>query len=137
MTKVLVDTSVIIDFLRKRDFLFQELVEKQEAGELELLVSIATAFELFSGKETIFDKRLKFIENLLSFCTIVSLDYGLCRTAGFMLRDYPGTVDTVDCLIAATAFQLDAPIVTRNKKHFRLFTGIRFFELEDDNGVKV
>lgn len=66
--KVLIDTSVIIDHLRKRDK--QKSILFHIADRFDLFVSSITVFELFAGATD--ERKKKDIENIISTIEVVS-----------------------------------------------------------------
>lgn len=80
MTKLLLDTSVIIDFLRRKNK-SETLLYKLSAEDL--YISIVTHTELYSGKSVW--QRVKFkreLEQLLSGVAIIPLVIGISKKAG-------------------------------------------------------
>lgn len=65
---------------------------------------------------------------LLDITTWHEVDRGITETAGELGRRwFPSHtgVDSADLCIAATAISLDAPLLTRNIKHFPMFPDLR------------
>jgi len=64
---------------------------------------------------------------LLDSLDLIDVDDAVAEGAGALahqfLRSHPG-VDTVDCIIAATAQQLGSELWTRNLKQFPMFPGL-------------
>lgn len=125
MEKVVVDTDVVIDFLRINSGLFLELLELQKKRELELYLSSITLMELFAGEmETSESTELaKLLVNL----KIVSFDQELAEYTGKIKRGKRLQVHFADFIIGATSLYLDAKLATRNRSHFKEIGKIRFY----------
>lgn len=115
MKRYILDTSVVIDFLRRRD---KENTLLYKVSENELLVSIVTHTELFSGKSIWEDNEArKTVEDLLSEVDIIPLTSEISAKAGY-IKAYSGLTSIIDAIIAATAIIENTPLVTLNQKHF-------------------
>ena len=112
----LVDTDVAIDFLRRRDYA-QKLLENW-AGEGLLAISTLTHLEIYQGmKIGEEDATNVFLDGLIS----VVVDIPIARRAGTMLgelRSKGMTIGIADAIVAATALQLGAPLLTNNVEHY-------------------
>lgn len=121
--RLLVDTSVIIDFLRqkqKQNSWFYTLAEQNH----QLAASIITHTELFAGKSAWATPRAKKeLEEIFSGLTLLSLSREISMLAG-KIRAWQKT-DLVDAIIAATAVKEKMALVTLNPKHFRKIRGLR------------
>ena len=123
--KLLLDTSVIIDFLRRKDkeaSLFFKLSQENYV----LYISIITHTELFSGKRVWEQKRLyDELEELCSGLEVLSIDPFLSQKAGHA-RVHFG-MQLADAIIAATALHHDLSLATFNTKDFKQVKGLKLF----------
>ncbi len=126
MKKILLDTSVVIDFLRSRDkgstLLYKLSTE-------DLYISIISHTELFAGKsiwetKEIRDKVVAFFTGL----TILPLSEDISEKAGF-IRAYQQKNSLIDSIIAATAIINQYELATLNKKDFEKIEGISLSSL--------
>ena len=116
-TKLLVDTSIIIDFLRKKDkskAVFWEYIQNYDCH-----ISTITHFELFCGANS----KLKRDElnTILKYLTIVefSKETSLKSAEIFInLKKKNKLIEFRDIFIASTAIILKTPLSTLNIKHF-------------------
>ena len=112
----LIDTDIVIDFLRRRDYA-RKLLENW-AGEGLLAISTLTHLEIYQGVKSGEEKATNvFLDGLIS----VAVDVPIARRAGRMLgelRSKGATVGIADSIIAATALQLGAPLLTNNVEHY-------------------
>jgi len=123
-SKLLIDTSVIIDFLRKKDkrkSKFWRYINKYDC-----YISIITHFELFCGANTKL-KRAE-LEKLLNFLTVINFNTDISFQASNIftsLKKQNKLIEFRDIFIASTAMSLKIPLATLNKKHFDRVKGIK------------
>jgi predicted nucleic acid-binding protein len=112
----LVDTDIAIDFLRRRKYA-QKLLEHW-AEEGLLAISTLTHLEIYQGMKTGEEEATNtFLDGLTS----VAVDVRIARRAGTMLgklRAKGTTIGIADAIIAATALQLNTPLLTNNVEHY-------------------
>jgi predicted nucleic acid-binding protein len=113
MAELLIDTDVLIDYLRAEP----ESVAYLEKLPLPLSVSAVTVAELYAGVRD-GRERLALDQFVRSF-KIVALDEEIAVRAGILRRDYGRSHGTglADAIIAATAEAQQASLVTLNSKH--------------------
>lgn len=115
--RILIDTSVIIDFLRQKNKeksdLYRLVFEKNQ-----IYISIFTHTELYAGKSVWENKVAKEdLEKILSGLKIISFSSEQSLLAGEIRAKY--NIDLVDAIIAATCIIEKLPLLTFNKKHFK------------------
>lgn len=117
---MLVDTDVLIDFLRGR----AEAVAFLEEHVDVLHVSAVTVAELFQGVRE-GQERSK-LATTLSAMTVLPLTEELAEVAGLLRRDHRATMGCglADCMIAATASHHQLPLATLNAKHFGMLPDV-------------
>lgn len=122
MTKILIDTSVIIDFLRRKDkeksFLFA-----LAQGKHQLYASIVTHTELYAGK-SVWEKKeaAKDLETLFSGIEILPLGEEISKKAGEIKAHH--AINLLDAIIAATALSSGLDLATLNIKDFKKIDGL-------------
>lgn len=122
--RVLVDTSVLIDYFRKSNKADSMLYRL--SLENELCISSVTAFEFLAGEN---DKNKQAIKDLLNRLEVVNFDLDCAGVAGRIYRELKANhkmIDTADILIGATAINISAPLATLNLKHFERIKGLHF-----------
>lgn len=125
--KVVVDTSILIDYLRGGKK-WETFIKEIDNGT-ELLLPTIVIFELFSGSSTkSLAKRFDIIDLLKQFRQI-DLDEAIAKMAGELYRDVKQTLEVPDYIIAASALQMNAEVVTLNKKHFEQIPNINLYPL--------
>jgi len=112
----LLDTDIVIDFLRRREYA-RRLLENW-AGEGLLAISTLTHLEIYQGMKGDEEETTNaFLDGLTS----VTVDVPIARRAGRMLAELRSkgmTVSIADSIIAATALQLGTPLLTNNIEHY-------------------
>lgn len=124
MKKLLLDTSVIIDFLRRKDkseSLFYKLSKE------ELHISIISHTELCAGK-SIWEKKeaYKLLSEVFKGVTIIPLIEDISEKAGY-IRAYNQSNSLIDSIIAATAIVHDLELSTLNRKDFEHIKKLELF----------
>lgn len=119
--RLLLDTDVIVDYLRGRP----EAVEYLESRNDTLLLSSITVAELFAGVRE--GRERTALSALLNAFEIVSVNREIAERGGLYRREYGRThgVGLADALIAASSESASAELVTLNSKHFPMITGLR------------
>ncbi len=124
--KLLLDTSIIIDYLRQKDKKTTILFELAQSNH-SFFISIMSHAELYSGKSVWQDKKLtEALEKVCSGMQVLPLETHISREAGRIRAHY--AIDLIDAIIAATASFHKLPLVTLNKKHFSTITEIHLFD---------
>lgn len=125
MKKLLIDTSVIIDFLRRKDKKDSLL---RKISEQDLYISIVTHTELYSGKSVWESKAAKQeLKKLFSIFTILPLITEISQNAG-KIKAYNHDMTIIDCIIAATSIIRDLDLTTLNIKDFEKVDSIKLFK---------
>ena len=123
--KVLLDTSVLVDFLRGKEE-SKGVVDRARRGELDCHVSALTEAELFAGKECEKESKREQVRGLISLFTKHNIDNEISQKAGEYKRKYG--VPLADCMIAATASLLNAAVLTKNVGEFKRISGMKVEE---------
>ena len=119
MNDLLVDTNVLIDYLRGHPPAVQFLSDREHTDRF--LCSVVTAFELFDGCRNATERRR--IERLLMSFTLVPIeaDDSLVALEWFRRWHLTHGVGALDCLIGAAVRRLRVPFFSRDQDHFSLF----------------
>lgn len=124
MRRLLIDTSVIIDFFRRKD---KKLTLYYALTKENLYISILTHTELYSGVSVWENIQAQNeLETLLAQVNIVALTTDLSQMAGKIKSVHK--IDLIDAIIAATAIVQDLELVTINIKHFEEIKGIKIYK---------
>lgn len=115
--RYLLDTTVLIDFLRGKDSvvaLMQELV----ADGHELLSCCVTVAELYSGLR---ESERRDVDYLIDSLIYTPVDRESAKIAGEARHFWAAkgtTLSVADCLVASAAGAAGATLLTANAKHF-------------------
>lgn len=127
MSKVLIDTSIIIDAIRQKNIeqtIFYKLAENYE----ELSISILTHAESYAGKSVWESKKaMAALEVLFLKVEVLYPDINISRAAGKIQSEH--SIGIVDSLIAATALAHSLPLATLNTKHFEKVKGLKLHKI--------
>ena len=119
-TQLLIDTDVLIDYLRG----YPDAISYVESRQEQCLISVVTVAELYAGVRE-GEERTR-LDGFLRAFEIIPLDLYLAVQGGLYRRDYSKShnVGLADALIAATATQRQVPLVTLNQKHFPMLQDV-------------
>ena len=123
MKQILVDTDVVIDYLRGLDL--SRSFFKSEKKKSVLYLSVITLGEIYSGTDTRDPFKVRLIEEFLLNFEIALITPQIAKIAGELRRDFARPF--ADMLIAATAVEYSFVIVTRNIKHFKELPNLEIF----------
>ncbi len=126
MKKVVVDSDIIIDWLRMGQGRWLELAEQMAEGKIDIYCSSVTVLELFAGESAKLQEKL--ILEIIGKLKVVALDGQLARLVGETKRALRTQVALGDLVVGMTAVWLKAKLATKNQKHFAQIEGLKFFE---------
>lgn len=114
--KIVVDTSVFIDYLRRKQKL--DTLYAQIQLNNELLTSLVTFAEVFSGKSAQpgGEQRETIIE-IIKGIEVVTPTLETARIVGSLRYKHDLTLG--DAFVAALALEENCPVATLNTRHFR------------------
>ena len=120
MKKLLFDTDVLIEYLRGRD----EAKAYIDGIKSNLYMSSITMAELYAGVRE--GEEYKKLEIFIETFVIINLNKNIAKTGGLFRNQYKPSHGTglADALIAATAKEIGAQVVTFNVKHFPMFNDV-------------
>ena len=118
---VILDTSVLIDYLRRSEKIDSSLPEFIQLHQKDkTAISILTIQELYAGKSSKEMKKEQRFLKVVSSLEILSYTYETAKLAGEIVRDLGKPMGFPDAAIAATAILNKAKLLTLNKKRFSL-----------------
>lgn len=115
--KVMVDSSILIDYFRKTNKLNSKLVSHFKNYD-QLYISSVTEFEIINGAT---QSHLKFWNGMLTRFAVLDFDSKAARQAADIVAQLKAkrkTIDKPDLFIATTAVINDLALNTLNIKHF-------------------
>ncbi len=112
MKALLFDTDVLIDLLRGKEATQEQVRSLIEGAQLSC--SVITIGEIIAG---MFPEEKTDTERLLNALVKIPVTEDIVRLAG-QFRNEEKRLELIDCLIAATAIQYHAGLLTKNIKHY-------------------
>ncbi len=120
---VLLDTSILIDFFRKKDKTKTRFYQLSDTfGEFS--ISSITEYEIICGAT---ESQMNYWKEFLQRITILSFDSSEVAKARLIYKELKKNrkqIAIADLFIAATAMANNLPFATLNKKHFENIEGL-------------
>ena len=118
---VLVDTDVMVDFLRGHP----KAVALLQAHSTQVILPSIVAAELYAGVKG--DAELITLDSLIALFRIIPVSRDIARGGGLYRRDYAKShgVGLADAIVAATVDAERADLKTLNVKHYPMFKTLR------------
>lgn len=127
MEKILIDTDVIIDFLRGYHLRTKSIFSKIKNLEIKAYISLISIVELYAGIEAENNQQEISLKQLLSLLEILPIDFNLSKHAGNVRKKYRLSIS--DSIIAATSSYYKIKLFTFNVKHFTNLPGVKLYSL--------
>jgi predicted nucleic acid-binding protein len=120
MKKMLFDTDVLIEYLRGEDEAQAYIDNISDA----VYMSSITMAELYAGVRK--GEELKKLEIFIETFEVTNLNKSIAKIGGLYRNQYKPShgMGLADALIAATAKEIDAQLITFNTKHFPMLTDV-------------
>jgi len=117
---ILIDTDVLIDFLRGHD----KAVAFVNEFSSRIILSPIVVAELYAGVKG--NAELTVLEDFISLFRVVPLTAEIAKIGGLYKRDFGKShgVGLADAILAATADKEQAELKTLNVKHYPMFGGL-------------
>ena len=131
MTKILLDTDIIVDFLRNgldTSNVFRDVKNKKA----QAFVSVITTFELYNGALLSPNpkQKLEDLNIMLGSIELISFDntqsYVASKIYAYLVKKGI-KLEMRDILIASCAIAKNMKILTNNKKHFNRIPELQFY----------
>lgn len=116
----LVDACIVIDILRG-----SEAARASLTGHDDLVASEVTRFEILAGLRSGEEAAT---EGFIALPHWIPVDEGVARRAAALKRKFLSAhsgIGDVDYIVAATALEYGAQLITTNVKHFPMLEGLR------------
>lgn len=115
-----IDTDIFIDYLKG----IQAARALLDSAQFSFYYSSWTRKELLA-KPGLSDRERQEIEEVLARFRLVPVDDAVAEKYWTLLKKYESQgLRQADAIIAATAWQVNLPLLTRNQKHFRFIAEI-------------
>jgi len=125
---ILIDTSIIIEFLRKKNKRNTCLWKVKEVG-FNCFISTITVFELYAGAIT--DRHKQDLEKLLRWIEIIPFTQEIAKHSAEIYKKLKANnqlIEFRDIFIGATALEMQLPLITLNEVHFNRIKGIKIYD---------
>jgi len=118
--RLLLDTDVLIEYLRGRE----EAIEYLEELTSDLYLSVISVAELFAGVKS--DEEERSLQQFFLVFVVLPVTERVARRGGLYRRDFRPSHGSglADALIAATAEENGASLVTFNRRHFPMISSV-------------
>jgi predicted nucleic acid-binding protein len=118
---ILVDTDVLVDFLRGHS----KAVAFVNAHSDRIILSSIVVAELYAGVKG--DDEQVALEDFVSLFRVVPVSAEIAKAGGLYKRDYgkSHSVGLADAILAATAEAENAELKTLNRKHYPMLKELR------------
>jgi len=126
--KVIIDTTILVDFLRGKEYAKNSMEELIGKGS-SLHTTDINAFELYHGayKSRRQDKNLASVKGVLNSLTLLSTTEDSMEIAGKTAADLDKKGEKIeirDLLIGSIALVEGCSVLTNNRKHFERIQGL-------------
>jgi len=120
MSGVLLDTNVLIDYLRD----VPEAVNYLETSPGDMSISALTVAELHAGARG--ESERQSLRDFTASFEVIAADGPICEAGGDLRAKYGPShgIDLIDAIIAATSLCRQLPLVTLNRKHFPMLQNL-------------
>lgn len=128
-SKIVVDTDIIIDYLKKRQP-GAELLKKAYL-KYKIHVTSITVYELLYGIQK--SGKTALIDRLLKYVTIIPLDEAAARKSAILhytLKSKGMDIGVKDSFIVGICEAHNIPLLTRNIRHFNRIPALKLISLE-------
>ena len=125
--KILIDTSIIIDYIRKINKENSDLYKYFE-NDYQIYISSITTFEIYTGLNEV---NKKLINIIFKKFHEINFDNSIAKNASTIYNDLKKQnqiIEIRDIFIAASAIQYKLPIATKNLKHFSRIKNLNIAE---------
>ena len=115
MDKILLDTDVVINILKKRE---ETIAKINSLGDCEFYISTIVIAEIYAGAK---ESEISKIEQLFSYFITLDIVSDIGRIAGKYAKHYRAAFSGIsleDYMIAATAKYHNLKLWTYNQKHY-------------------
>ena len=117
---LLIDTDILIDYLKS----IQPACALLDSTQFDFYCSSWTKKELLA-KPGLKESERQEIEVLLGRLRIITVDDAIAEKYWMLLKKYESQgLRQADAIVAATAWQKNFPLLTRNQKHFQFISEI-------------
>jgi len=126
MVKIVVDTSIFIEEIRKGSLELAELAELASREEVDLYIPVIIITELWAGRSMNKAKVRALVEKKLGPFKRIEVNEKIARASGELIRKEQ--VKGIDAIVAACCLEKRARLATLNTKHFEKVKGLKLWK---------
>jgi len=126
--KVVVDTSIFIEEIRKGSPELAELAELASREEVDLYIPVVVITELWAGKSMGRARVKVLVERKIEPFKRIEINEKIARISGELIRK--GRVKGIDAIIAACCLEKKAMLATLNTKHFEKIKSLKLWKVK-------
>ena len=135
ITRVCLDTDVLIDYLRKPSPEIKRIIECILEKKLNACITSINAFEIWFGAYLAPEKAqlARCTEEFLGQMEVVDFDYASAMEAGRVLADLRKRGEPIeirDLFVGCICKVSGMSLITRNMKHYKRIRGLKVLTLE-------
>lgn len=118
---ILVDTDVLVDFLRG----YNKAVTFVDKYASQIILSPIVVAELYAGAKG--NDEISVLDDFISLFRVMPLTSEIAKLGGLYKRDFGKShgIGLADAIIAATTTSEKANLKTLNVKHYPMFSGLK------------
>lgn len=121
--KIAVDTSVIVDFLRRSDK--ENSLYSHLSSSYNIIISLISVAELYSGQSSQTKRGSEALSNVLIGVEIKAPNLDMAKFAGNLKLQYD--LSLPDAFIATMAIDSSLPLATFNRKDFEKIKRLKLY----------
>ncbi|MEK7111173.1 MAG: PIN domain-containing protein [Patescibacteria group bacterium] len=125
MTKVMVDTNILIDYTNGYQNDLAKLLAQAGKGEIRLLINPVVVAEYLADKKLKIASAKKIADEFLNLFSCTNITKKIGELTGRIIRTH-SDLAWRDAMIAACCLIEDCLLATRNRKHFNKIRGLKF-----------
>lgn len=125
MTKVMVDTNILIDYTNGYQNDLSKLLAQADKGEIRLLINPVIVAEYLADKKLKIASAKKIAAEFLNLFSCTTITKKIGELTGEIIRTC-SDLAWRDAMIAACCLTENCLLATRNRKHFNKIRGLKF-----------
>jgi predicted nucleic acid-binding protein len=125
MTKVMVDTNILIDYTNGYKNDLAKLFTQVDKSEIKLLINPVIVAEYLADKKLKIASAKKIANEFLNLFSCTNITKKIGELTGQIIRTH-SDLAWRDAMIAACCLVENCQLATRNKRHFLKIPGLKF-----------
>lgn len=126
MTKIMVDTNILVDYTNGYQNDLAKLLAQADKGEIRLFINPVVVAEYLADKKLKIVSAKKIAHEFLNLFSCTKITKKIGELTGEILRGHSDLIWR-DAMIAACCLIENCRLATRNRKHFSKVRGLEYF----------